>query len=399
LSGTNAFMSNVNIHNETNIYNNSNLDNYVLVIGGANIERIYALDEKPKIWQKQFYTKNKIKVYGGSGLNYSLRLAKTGIKVLPILPVGNDDAGREIANLLVNTGCCLLNNMQLLSNDIETNESLILTEGKGRTIFAQPNTNNFRNIYENKNHLVTGIRNNPKIVMIGHIHSDNLAQYGSNDFDSLITTKVINTYCNKSLIYLNLGQSQLEHGFNAWKDILKKVHILQLNLDEIKQFFQVNKELLSLHEIKNMIDTNLPDTHVIITLDRMGALVIPSKNKRDHNIYAPELPLGTDYIDKTGAGDAFASGMVYHLMKNSMRVSEGNFTSISTQDLEGGAKYARSWATYACTTLGGVNGCPAFNDIKQFHKEHSKRDSAPKIQEATDPIIDLIEKAYLKCQS
>ncbi len=209
----------VNGSNNTNIGINQELQakKYVLVVGGANIEYLYKQKTKMKLRVKQGYDE-KTTEYGGSGLNYTLRLLNTGVDVFPILPIGNDNNGKRIVEKLKQTKerANIIDGFNYEENDflyegIDTVESLIVSDTSSRTIWSNDNSyvssNTFSTLMDRGLTLLfSQINHMPSVVMIGHIHSDK-EQENNQD---LSTRKLIETYHNNSLIYLNFGRSQLE---------------------------------------------------------------------------------------------------------------------------------------------------------------------------------------------
>ena len=97
----------------------------------------------------------------------------------------------------------------------------------------------------------------------------------------------------------------------------------------------------------------------VITLDRFGAIGIHKKEPDSIFISWPILEV-KNVVDPTGAGDAFASGMVSYLCEKS-DLSPNNFQSaIGT---------ARLWAAYACRTYGGAGQCPDRETLEKFKEK------------------------------
>jgi sugar/nucleoside kinase (ribokinase family) len=383
-----------------NYYPTQEDTDYVLVVGGANIEYIYKiknpLNKIENPLNKSFFSEKKI-AYGGSGLNYTTRLLSAGIKVHPILPIGNDETGIHIFDKIIeaqkksNNDYIQFNKNNLLVKGIKTIESLILTNKSTRKILSMDNKSDSNLLFNNFINSKLNNYSNPKIVMIGHIHSDKKnTQLNSQE---LITKTLIEKYHNRTLIYLNFGRNQLEYGYKFWEETIKKVGIIQFNLEEIEYFFKIDYPTIQFYEIIDMI--KLLKVNTIITLDKLGALCI-TKDKDEGIIYAPEINIETEYKDKTGAGDAFASGLVYSLMKDNI-----NLNNIGHDRLFPAIKMARTWATYTCTSLGSTTDCPTSTEINKYHE--NKRDEIKKEKRyivdsnANEYIVDLIAKSYLKC--
>lgn len=398
----NLIIGNNNTQN-INSDRNSIIDNYVLVVGGANIEYIYKQNTNIKIEIKQGYSSKSIE-YGGSGLNYTLRLLTAGINVFPIFPIGNDKEGVAIiekiedAKVKSRITTFKYEASAFIENDIKTVESLIVTDKSSRTIWSNDSqyvsNDVFDGIIDRKlQYLESQTQNYPKIVMIGHIHSD---KKGSNiDEDRLSTRKLIETfYRSGSLLYVNLGRNQLEYGFDFWKEDFEKVDVVQFNLMEIKMLFSYdNHQQISLNQMIEKFREL--DVTLIITLDKLGALCVPRERRGNNQriIYAPEINISEEYTDKTGAGDAFASGVVYYMLKEFQGKNINQMNNAAWFDA---LKHGRAWATYACTHLGSASRCPTETEIANYQRTMMNNESFP-IDNISSMVVDLLDKAYRKC--
>ena len=72
----------------------------ILVVGSGNAETVLDLQSDLVIGQK--HDVKRVELYGGSGVNYTLRLAHyDGTRVLPILSIGQDGIGKSIQQELL----------------------------------------------------------------------------------------------------------------------------------------------------------------------------------------------------------------------------------------------------------------------------------------------------------
>ncbi len=328
----------------------------IVVIGGANIE--YIVKSETNITQG---SKNYVEIeelYGGSGLNYTLRLLKSGKSIMPLLYVGADSIGVDIQNHLLNY--CDEESLKFIDDDsffvkgIKTLRSVIVVEGVHRTILAQDQ--NSKNLFLPflKNRLTKELE--VSSVVIGHIHND--ASDINIDSNELSSEFVIDYFSNLGkLIYCNFGSSQLSYGFSFWKDRLKKIDIFQLNIHEAKSFFKTTDKPPTLLEIvEHLCSLGISG---IITLDKFGAIGFTKALKATIFMARP-VWLGEEFVDSTGAGDAFCAGMVY--------VLDGD-ADFRADRFKNAMEVARSWSVYACKSYGGANSCPSLQTIEAFHKK------------------------------
>ena len=151
-------------------------------------------------------------------------------------------------------------------------------------------------------------------------------------------------------------------GFEFWKEYLPQVDVFQLNHSEAKLFFShENGEGSSLLELVNAVRKN--NMCAVITLDRFGAIGI-HRDKPDSVYISWPFLEDKDVRDPTGAGDAFAAGMVAHLC---------NCKCISANNFQSAMDTACLWAGYACKTYGGAGECPDRKALENFEESVSPR--------------------------
>ena len=333
--------------------------NNIVVIGGANLEYIIKSDR-----EIEYGGKNSVDIeelYGGSGVNYTLRLLHTGEPVYPILLVGNDHAGKQIRDAISSALIsddpklrCFIEEQSFFVPSAATPRSTIIVEGSRRTIltYDRNKTNTFRA------HVAARLKATRDVsaLIIGHIHSDKpeLNQKSEN----LSTLFAMHYFRDKkSLVYANFGASQIAHGFEFWKHHLHAVDILQLNIYEIKRLFRQGERYPSLEEIVHHLQEL--EISAIITLDKFGAIGI-LKGHPDTIFMARPVDLGEKFVDSTGAGDAFCAGMVSAL---------NGHREFDCESFKSAMSLARSWAVYACMSYGGANACPSAETIETFHRK------------------------------
>jgi sugar/nucleoside kinase (ribokinase family) len=168
-----------------------------------------------------------------------------------------------------------------------------------------------------------------------------------------------------------------------WKDRLKKIDIFQLNIHEAKIFFKTSDKPPTLLEIIHHLSSL--EISGIITLDKFGAIGF-TKREKETIFMARPVSLGEEFVDSTGAGDAFCAGMVYKLDK------DASFTSDKFKDA---MEVARSWAVYACKSYGGANSCPSLETIESFHKKINSENEVLvyKDKQMVD-ILSLIDSTF-----
>ncbi len=356
----------------------------ILVVGTGNAEYIIKLDCKFECNNK--YLADYYEFVGGSGVNYTLRLAAAGFEVLPILPIGQDATGERIKTLISNQtqknssgfAADYINSDQFFMKDIKTIVStLIIDKNRTRTGFSEQNTDNINfkdhlstNLYFIKDQLNCPI----KTVLIGHIHSDNSKVNPLNPGET--SKYLIEWFKKKSLIFANFGHSQISLGVKHWETYLAKIDVFQLNLSEMKLFFFAGGYDYSLIEIVEWFLKNKVTT--VITLDELGAIGI--YNKKTPKIIWAAGNILDNFVDSTGAGDAFMSGLVSRLH------GKPNF---GFDDFVQAIQEGQTWAEYSCSSFGAASDCPTLKQIEEFKDGTGKLNEPIKILSFKDakPIL------------
>lgn len=369
-------------------------ENFIVTIGSGNAENVLSLYDSVKLGQKHSVELKEL--YGGSGVNHAFRLTTMGYNVFPILSIGHDGTAKRIQKEL----CKIANSnetspvvIEYIESDkffepkIVTSTSTVIVEGSKRTIFSQKLDclDHFCQHVGNRLEFIEDlIVNFPKAIIIGHVHSD------SGDCNPGIkgeTTKyVINKYKEKSLIYTNFGNSQIKLGLDEWEAELPHIDVFQLNISEAKRLFSKDggSSIRLIDIVEKIRDLKMT---AVITIDRFGAIGI-HKDPSKGIIFAWPLIDVKDIVDTTGAGDAFAAGMVSKLVgKKGFNIYE------FLEAMEVG----RNWSAYACTTLGGSGECPAKSQLDGFvEKQSSNKNGEIEIvkKEDSTKYLSLIDMAY-----
>ena len=370
-------------------------NNFIISIGGANSEYTIKLSETFKRGQKHQAELSKT-LFGGSGLNISLRLLNMGFPVLPVLTVGNDIEGHNIQKSILKAIRDNKHNITI-KKFIQKNgffvpgavtpRSTIIVDLEDRHIIKEDEKGieKFTNYIEEKlDYIEQEYKEKISAITIGHIRSD--SQKFIKDSPGHSTKYIINKFSKHFHIFANLGSSQISEGFEYWKDDISKIDILQLHIDEMKTFFSSGKKPPTLSEIvERLIKLNLT---AIVTLDEFGAIAT-CKDAGDHIIIAYPFEMD-NIIDPTGAGDAFGAGIISHLSK---------FKKISFSNLYNAINEARFWAAYACQHLGGSSQCPNKAQLETFKNNLNKNNDysldVMNVREA-DKQLRTIEKAFLR---
>lgn len=365
----------------------------VIVFGTANQENILKSGAEVRLGGKHTVVLKEF--VGGSGVNYALRLLAAGCDVFPVIPVGNDGIGHKIREKLLaqmrDAGVCrsaleYVNSDDFWVPDLHTPCSNIVVQGLQRTVFAQEmdGADKFRE------HLVKSIdetrrQTSPekRAVIIGHIPCD------SGDYSSVAagecTKYIVDAYGGDALVYANFGTTQIALGIRFWEETLASVDVFQLNMWEAKRLFSIDDPATSLQKIVQWLRKK--EQTAVITLGRLGAIGI-HKDKPEMMILACPIIDIENIVDTTGAGDAFAAGMVSRLRGKPEFTYEEFYSAVEEGCL---------WAAYACTTYGASGDCPGREKLKAFAGRNPLKDCRPmeiEYEKYGQQILTLIENAY-----
>jgi len=263
--------------------------------------------------------------FGGGGVNTAFTFLNQGLDVAYCGSVGNDIPGKEIINLLKESG---IGTDFIQRVDKPTNNSVIMnTSESERTVLAYRGASEMLNIED----VYWSDMNNPSWFYIAPL-SGKLSK----------STEAIVDFAkkNKIKVAINLGNSQIAMGIEKLGPSLKKVDVLLLNLEEASLLTHIpeNDEIGIMSEL-NKIHNGIN----VVTKGADGALV--SDKDVLYNAFACRVKV----VDKTGAGDAFGAGFVSGLIK-------------SNNNVEWGIRRAIANATSCIKVPGAINGLLKEND-------------------------------------
>lgn len=356
----------------------------IVVFGSGNGEHLFRYEGRIQLGHK--HSAEVEELFGGSGVNYAFRLLKTGNPILPVLSIGNDRLGKKIRDEILKS--CRKTNLSegilsIIDNDayfvhgLKTPAATILSDGMTRTIFSQNlcGIKEYDQFLENiLDRLDSEFTNPPSVVIIGHIHGDNKKCRT----DAICTKKIVDKFRNKSLIYANFGNSQIEYGIDYWEHTLESIDIFQLNLYEMKKIFRQSGKKFSLLEIIDWFRER--KITAIVTINRFGA-VATYKGGGEGIIWSWPFKIKSNILEPTGAGDAFGAGMVSCLYKA---------RQFSHDDFSRAIKTGRIWGAYACTTPGGSKDCPDQTQIDYFIRENTSFEQKPVETRDRNEVVNFL---------
>jgi sugar/nucleoside kinase (ribokinase family) len=268
----------------------------VTTIGTATLDSfLFSPAFKPKcddkvcyehlILGKKYDLENMIQVTGGNCTNVAITLSKFGIHNVDIVcALGDDPAGRAVATELIAEGVDV--SRIIRSKNFTTSQSTILVAPEGeRTIL------NYRG---------TDIKNMQSELKLNKIESDWIYLSGVNSPKIILSLMM---HCRDNKIKLAFNPSSWEVANTPQiKKFLNHIEMMFLNKEEAMEFFNTHES--DVNKLLKM-GSNGGIKYFIITDGPNGSFLI-----HDGKIYRCGLYKDVKVIERTGAGDAFASGFL-----------------------------------------------------------------------------------------
>ncbi len=276
---------------------------------------------------------------GGGGANVSTTFNHQGFKTICISRVGNDAGGKEIIEKLKKEKVDI-KNFQIDKND-QTAYSTIFLDNKGeRTILSHKGAGD--EISEKEIHWDSNIK-------ARWMYLSSLA--GNKN----LLIKAINFASkNKMFLATNPGMGELKN-FRAMPRLLKHFDVFVLNQEEASYLtdvpFKEEKRLF-----KRLDD--LIEGLVVMTKGPAGLIVSDGKHLWRVGIYKEKR-----VADRTGAGDAFASGFVSAFIRARIK-KIGNRSIFEEKDIEQAIKMGSANATSVVEYVGAQPGILKKSDLK-----------------------------------
>jgi sugar/nucleoside kinase (ribokinase family) len=117
----------------------------------------------------------------------------------------------------------------------------------------------------------------------------------------------------------------------------------------------------------------------VITFARLGAA--GRRHGEDGGVLAYPYRLHDRCKDETGAGDAFAAGLVDCMTRK------------PSDTLSSAMSGAREWASYACEHHGGASGCPTSEELRRWSQTH-QIDAVAEVTKMLDGQLDALLGLY-----
>lgn len=257
------------------------------------------------------YIEELVFATGGGGTNCAATFALQGLKVAYVGLIGNDSGGLELFRELNELGVSC--GFMKTTDQASTPYSIVLSSpGKPARLASQLASQAERGgqgesvaggersilVYEGAAHLLR-ISDIPwgQLEQARWFYISSLAGESAKTFEPIINFAAE----NKIKVAVNPGNEQLTRDLEVLKKLLGKIDILLVNQEEASLITGVDYK--NEEELFKKFDTLVPGL-AVMSKGPEGVAVSDGQQ-----IYRAGIPV-SDYIDRTGSGDAFGSGFV-----------------------------------------------------------------------------------------
>lgn len=272
---------------------------------------------------------------GGSAANVAANLGNFGLNTRYIGKLGNDMLGKIAKDDLEDNN---VNTESLYFTDEDstaTSVILITPFGKDRSILSYKGANNLIKPDEIKDEWITQAK---------HLQWTSLtSETGVASIEKCID---LVKKGSGGKVFACPSISIIKNNLDAAIKLVKKSDLLTLNLEEI---YELTGEQELIRAMKKAL--SFGPKIVVVTNGGTGAFLTDGEKFVDSGVYDVKV------VDTTGAGDAFASGIILAYMKD--------------KTLEEMAKFGAAISAFECKVLGVRDGIPhSFDEVENFINTH-----------------------------
>ena len=313
----------------------------IVGLGAMNIDRLYRVDEIVADGE-QLVTDSEA-VPGGSAANTIYGLAKLGVKTGFIGAVGRDEDGEELIRNFETVG---VDTSQIrVKQDVKTGSTICFSDKLGRrALYVSPGANN----------LLTS-----KDITLAYLNQAQMVHLSSfaDEKQFNLQVELVQQTAASVRITLAPGMLYATKGLEALAPLFEKTHVIVVNREEIERltgrdFRAGAQECL-----------NLGCQIVVVTLgkglttDKAKAITGYIRDAAKEYEIEPEEQGLESQLETTGAGDAFAAGFLFGLLRDN-RIEECGLLG----DIMAG---------FAINRIGARKGLPSLAQLSQRYLQRS----------------------------
>ena len=314
----------------------------VVGLGALNIDYLYQVERI--VDDGEVVVNEAVSSPGGSAANTIYGLARLGVKTGFIGMVGDDAEGKTLLQDSQQAGVDI--SQVGVKTGAKTGSVLCLSDRLGRrSLYVVPGANSL---------LTT---DDLKLAYINQAKLLHLSSFADDEQFKVLLQLIDRAGLTTKLSFAP-GALYAGKGLKALAPILSKTHILFINQGEMQQLtgegIIAGAEICLNHGCRVVVVTL--GRGIRLELGKEGVTTI-SYIRDANNEYTIE-PISQDIgvqVDTTGAGDAFATGFLYGLLKG--------------KDLKQCGQLGDIIALFSITKLGARQGLPTLNELAQRYRE------------------------------
>ena len=231
----------------------------------------------------------------GNATNVAVGAKKLGLTTSIYTNLGDDEHGHSILKKLEESGVSI--DYAKSHPDMESNLSVVLSFKGERTIFVYHQSWDY---------------NLPKLPPCSFLYLTSTAEsFTKSDLFNQVGRYVEK---NKPKLVFNPGTYQLKAGVRKYPHILEKCYLLIVNKEEARKILEIDEQDINQKDLLSNL-LLLGPKNVVITDGAEGSFATDGKSFFRVGIFPVQL------VEKTGAGDAYASGLIAGLF-NKLPLSE-----------------------------------------------------------------------------
>jgi len=269
----------------------------VIGLGALNYDVLYAVERIAKGGEEVGITDVK-KAPGGSAANTIVALARLGVDAGFVGTVGNDEEGERILEDLGKEGV----ETRIKKRDGYTGAAVAFVDARGeRALYILPGVND---------RLCTDDIDREFVNHAKFLHTSSFVNREQLEMQRELAKRIYNT---ETKLSFSPGMLCFKYELDDLSELIERSEVVFISADELKSVikgtdYEKGAELL----------LNAGARIVCVTLGGKGSYVADSTGE-SHLIDA----YPTDVVDTTGAGDAFAAGFLFGLLRDKSLYESG----------------------------------------------------------------------------
>ena len=311
----------------------------VIGFGAMNIDHLCQVEQL--VVDGEQSVKDFVSIPGGSAANTIYGLARLGCKTGFIGAVGTDKSGKA---LIDDFKTVAVDTSQISVKKAETGATTCISDKLGRrAIYVSPGANNLLN----QTDIVTAYLNQAKFVHMSSFAHDKQLKL------QLTSVKKLNASVKLSLAP---GMIYVTKGLKALIPLLRKTFVVFMNREEIERLTGKDLQSGAIELVKIGCRT------VVVTLgkgiDNGKSGIVTAyvrQGEKEYQVVSGKSA-GKSPLETTGAGDAFAAGFLFGLLKD--------------KEVEQCGLLGNIVAGFAIKKIGARTGLPT---LSQLNQEYFKR--------------------------